>query len=69
MKIGIPKEIKDHEYRVSLTPSGAKALVAAGHQVVVQQQAGAAIGFADKDYENAGATIVGSATSRSRRKQ
>ncbi len=61
MKIGIPKEIKDHEYRVSLTPSGAKALVAAGHQVVVQQQAGAAIGFADKDYENAGATIVGSA--------
>ena len=58
MKIGVPKEIKDHEFRVGLTPAGAQALVAAGHTVQVQTQAGAAIGYADADYQAAGAQIA-----------
>lgn len=41
MKIGIPKEIKDHEYRVGVTPSGVKTLVDAGHDVIVQRNAAA----------------------------
>ena len=45
MLIGVPKEIKNHEYRVGLTPSGVRELVAAGHKVMVQTQAGLAIGF------------------------
>jgi alanine dehydrogenase len=61
MLIGIPKEIKNHEYRVGLTPSSVRELVAAGHQAVVERNAGAGIGAADADYEQAGATIVGSA--------
>jgi alanine dehydrogenase len=58
MQIGVPQEIKDHEYRVGLTPSGAHALVRAGHEVRVQSKAGARIGFADSDYKQAGVTIV-----------
>ena len=61
MRIGVPKEIKDHEFRVSLTPHGARELVSAGHQVRVERGAGSAIGFPDSDYENAGAILVGSA--------
>ena len=61
MKIGVPKEIKVHEYRVGLTPSSVREVVAHGHAVLVQTQAGAGIGAADADYERAGATIVGSA--------
>ncbi|MCA0244317.1 MAG: alanine dehydrogenase [Proteobacteria bacterium] len=61
MLIGVPKEIKNHEYRVGLTPSSARELVRAGHQVVVEHDAGAGIGSADADYERAGATIAGSA--------
>ena len=61
MKIGVPKEIKDHEYRVSLTPRGAAELAASGHEVVVQQGAGEAIGFTDADYLGAGAGIVATA--------
>jgi alanine dehydrogenase len=45
MKIGVPKEIKVHEYRVGLVPAGVRELVDAGHQVVVQTGAGAGIGF------------------------
>ncbi len=58
MRIGVPKEIKDHEYRVGLTPSGARALAHAGHEVCVQSNAGARIGFSDADYSVAGAKIV-----------
>ena len=61
MKIGVPKEIKNHEYRVGLTPAGVHALVVAGHDVAVQNNAGEKIGFTNDAYINAGATIVNSA--------
>lgn len=61
MKVGIPKEIKDHEYRVGAIPAGVHALVERGHEVLVQSGAGARAGFADDDYARAGAKIVGSA--------
>jgi alanine dehydrogenase len=61
MLIGIPKEIKNHEYRVALTPEGARLLAEAGHRVSVEAGAGAASGFADDAYRAAGATIVASA--------
>ena len=57
MIIGIPKEIKIHEYRIGLTPHGAKLLVEAGHQVIVETLAGDAIGFSDQNYQTAGANI------------
>src|SRR3569832_1410534 len=57
MKIGIPKEIKDHEFRVGATPSGVKALVETGHEVVIERDAGAAIGFTDELYCAAGAQV------------
>ena len=60
MRIGVPKEIKDHEFRVGLIPAGVRALCAAGHQVCVETHAGAAIGFHDTLYRDAGATIVSS---------
>lgn len=55
MLIGVPKEIKNHEYRVGLTPSGVRELVANGHKVLVQTHAGLAIGFTDEQYIQAGA--------------
>ncbi len=58
MHIGIPKEIKDHEYRVALTPEGARLLVQAGHRVSVENHAGAAVGFDDDAYRAAGASVV-----------
>jgi alanine dehydrogenase len=58
MKIGVPKEIKNHEYRVGLTPSSVAELVAAGHTVFVETKAGTGIDFEDKDYNTVGATIV-----------
>jgi alanine dehydrogenase len=58
MRIGIPKEIKNHEYRVALTPAGAALLASKGHEVLVQSQAGARIGFPDEAYVAAGARIV-----------
>jgi len=58
MYIGIPKEIKNHEYRVALTPSGAAMLVAAGHRVTVEHNAGRAIGMDDDAYRTAGAEIA-----------
>lgn len=61
MLIGIPKEIKNHEYRVGATPSGVRELVAAGHKVIVQKSAGEGIDFSDKQYVDAGAKIVSSA--------
>ena len=61
MRIGIPKEIKDHEFRVGLTPAGARTLCEAGHEVLIQTHAGDAIGFFDALYRDAGAKIVTSA--------
>ena len=58
MKIGVPKEIKIHEYRVGLVPAGVRELVDAGHQVLVQSGAGAGIGFDDSHYQAAGASIA-----------
>lgn len=61
MIIGVPREIKDHEARVALTPSGAKALCESGHQVRVQTGAGLGSSITDAEYEEAGATIVATA--------
>ena len=58
MLIGVPKEIKNHEYRVGVTPAGVHTLVEHGHEVRVETQAGARIGFTDADYQAAGARIV-----------
>jgi alanine dehydrogenase len=61
MIIGVPKEIKDNEARVGVTPAGVKSLTEAGHKVLVETEAGAPSGFPDADYQNAGAEIVGDA--------
>lgn len=61
MRVGIPKEIKNHEYRVGATPDGVQALVAAGHTVLVEHNAGARVGFSDDSYRAAGATVTASA--------
>lgn len=58
MKIGLPKEIKDNEYRVGLTPAGVQALKDAGHELFVQKSAGEGSGFSDDQYVNAGATML-----------
>ena len=58
MLIGVPKEIKNHEYRVGLTPSSVRELTAQGHTVLVERNAGAGIGAADSAYEKAGAKIA-----------
>ncbi len=57
MLIGVPKEIKNHEYRVGLTPESVAELIHAGHSVIVEASAGAGIGASDASYETAGATI------------
>jgi len=59
MRIGVVKEIKDQERRVALTPDGARELVAAGHEVVVEHDAGCGSGFENADYESAGTIIAG----------
>ncbi len=61
MKIGIPREIKTHEYRVGLAPAGVRECTLHGHQVFVEQNAAAGIGFTDADYQRAGAQILASA--------
>jgi alanine dehydrogenase len=58
MIVGLPKEIKDNENRVALTPAGVRALAAAGHEVVVEQSAGLGSGITDEDYSAAGAKIL-----------
>ena len=58
MKIGVPKEIKVHEYRVGIVPANVRELVAAGHEVLIETSAGAGVGIADADYEAAGAKIA-----------
>jgi alanine dehydrogenase len=59
--VGVPNEVKDNEYRVALTPEGARELTAAGHQVLVQDAAGSGSGIPQQRYERAGAEIVPSA--------
>ena len=61
MKIGVPKEIKNHEYRVGLTPAGVQELVNAGHSIMVEHNAGESIGFFDQQFIASGAKIVPSA--------
>ena len=61
MKIGLPKEIKDNEYRVGLTPAGVQALSDAGHELFVQKTAGEGSGFSDEQYIEAGATMIATA--------
>lgn len=61
MLIGVPKEIKNHEYRIGLTPASVRELVGAGHQVLVETQGGTAIGLTDEQYVEAGAEVVVSA--------
>lgn len=58
MRIGVPREIKVHEYRVGLVPAGVGELTAAGHEILVESGAGAGIGFSDEDYARSGAGIA-----------
>ena len=61
MLIGVPKEIKNHEYRIGITPSGVAELVADGHIVLVEKDGGSAVGFHNEDYLSAGAEVVSTA--------
>ena len=61
MLIGVPKEIKNHEYRIGMVPASVQELTSRGHQVVVEANGGAGIGFSDDDYRAAGATIANTA--------
>ncbi len=58
MIIGVPKEIKNNENRVAVTPAGAAAFIKNGHQVYIQKSAGLGSGFADEDYIKVGATLL-----------
>src|SRR5215469_10177677 len=62
MLIGVPKEVKDHESRVGVVPAGVKALVDAGHQVLIETRAGDLSSMADEDYKSAGAEIAANPT-------
>jgi alanine dehydrogenase len=61
MLIGVPKEIKNHEYRIGMTPAGVREVIAAGHQVMMQKDGGTSIGLTDDMYVAAGATIIDTA--------
>ncbi|MET0315766.1 MAG: alanine dehydrogenase [Rhodococcus fascians] len=61
MKIGIPREIKNHEYRVAITPAGVHELVSRGHEVIIETEAGTGSSFSDTDFKAAGAQIFTSA--------
>lgn len=61
MIVGVPKEIKNHEYRIGLTPAGARELISHGHKVLVQRDGGKAIGLTNDLYERAGAEIIDTA--------
>ena len=60
MQIGVPKEIKNNENRVAMTPSGVVHLVRSGHEVFIEKNAGIGSGFTDEEYRTAGASIVNS---------
>ena len=61
MRIGVPREVKNHEYRVALTPAGAHELTRSGHHVLVERNAGLGSSISDADFEAAGARIVATA--------
>ena len=61
MRVGVPKEVKNHEYRVAITPIGVHELTAHGHQVFIQAGAGVGSGILDEEYVAAGATMVATA--------
>ena len=61
MRVGVPKEIKNHEYRVGLTPSSVAELTAAGHEVIIETKAGMGIDFDDETYRKVGARIAADA--------
>jgi len=61
MLLGVPKEIKNHEYRIGMTPAGVREVIAAGHQVMIQKDGGTSIGLTDDMYVAAGATIIDTA--------
>ena len=58
MKIAVPKELKNHEYRVGLVPGAVRELVLAGHQVMVETEAGLGIGYNDQHYRDVGAQVI-----------
>ena len=58
MRVGVPKELKDHEYRVAITPAGVRELVVLGHSVIIERNAGRGSSIFDEEFERAGATIV-----------
>ena len=60
MIVGIPKEIKNHEYRIGMTPAGVRELVNRGHQVLVETEGGVGVGFDNASYEAVGAQVVAS---------
>ena len=61
MKVGVPREVKNHEYRVAITPAGVHELVRSGHEVVIEARAGAGSAIPDEDFTSAGAKILASA--------
>ena len=61
VKVGIPREVKNNEFRVAITPAGVRELVAAGHQVLVERSAGEGSSIPDEEYTRAGATVIDSA--------
>ena len=61
MKVGIPREVKNHEYRVAITPAGVHELVSHGHEVVIEKDAGVGSSIPDADYQAAGAQILATA--------
>src|SRR6516164_7807443 len=61
MLVGVPKEVKTHEYRVGLTPGSVRELAHRGHEMIVEAGAGAGVGFDDATYEAAGAAVVATA--------
>jgi alanine dehydrogenase len=58
MKVGVPKEVKNHEYRVAITPSGVHELSRRGHEVFIEHEAGVGSAIPDEDFVRAGATIL-----------
>lgn len=58
MNIGVPREIKTHEYRVGMTPHSVKAYVKNGHRVLIERGAGVGSGYNDSEYKSAGAAII-----------
>ncbi|MFW6213862.1 MAG: alanine dehydrogenase, partial [Spirochaetota bacterium] len=62
MDIGVPREIKKHEYRIGMTPADVKSYVSHGHALFVEQNAGVGSGYTDEEYVAAGATIVPTAS-------